>query len=230
MHIRFILAAMLMLGACAQTVGSEAAPEAAPNAWMQNLTNLPDGGPPVDANGLYNNMGSCPGEGCSISTWQRVRQQARLFEQPTPTSHVVATLAEGEWVRAQNSVHRWRPVRGVVVDEAQAQYYSNGGAPLHVGDVVYTIDYEGEGFVTLWRRGDNASWYDPGGEDPAVGGIRWERVDPSQRDVDNANGAGFWLQVQRDNAQTGWLSAESVECLSGMDPTDACRARNEAPQ
>jgi hypothetical protein len=96
---------------------------------------------------------------------------------------------------------------------------------FRVGDVVYTIDYEGEGFVSLWRRGETLSWYDQGGEG-ASGGIQWETSDPAQRATDQARGVGFWLQVQRDNGQTGWVNAETVECLGSMDPTDACRARN----
>lgn len=228
MRFHLMFAAVLTLAASACVQG---APERiAPGPVLQTQMSLPDDGPPVGADGLYNNMGSCPGEGCSVSPWQRVRTQTSLRDQPTPAATVVATLAEGEWVRALNSVNRWRPARGVVVDEAQAQYYMNGGAPLHLGDVVYSIDYEGEGFVTLWRRGDNVSWYDPGGEESAVGGIRWDPIDSLQRDADTTNGAGFWLQVQREDGRIGWVKGETVECLSGMDPTDACRARNEPPQ
>lgn len=222
----FAVALMLAASACAQG----AAERNATGPVMQTHLNLPDDGPPVGADGLYNNMGSCPGEGCSVSPWQRLNTQTPLLEQPAPAATVVATLPEGEWVRALGSVNRWRPVRGVVIDEEQAQYNLNGGGPLHQGDVVYSIDYEGEGFVTLWKRGAEVSWYDPGGEDPAVGGIRWDPVDPSQRDADTANGAGFWIQAQREDGRMGWVRAETVECLSGTDPTDACRTRNAPPQ
>lgn len=227
MKVRVLLVAALVAfaSACAQ-----GAPERhAPGPVMQTQINLPDDGPPVGADGLYNNMGACPGEGCGVSSWQRINTQTPLLEQPTPAATVVAMLPEGEWVRALNSVDRWRPVRGVVTDEAQAQYNLNGAGPLQLGDVVYTIGYEGEGFITLWKRGAEISWYDPGGDGPAVGGIRWDPIDPSRRDADTANGAGFWIQAQRENGQSGWVRAETVECLSGMDPTDACRTRNEPP-
>lgn len=221
MRFHLILAAVLTLGACAQMGG--ATETTAPDAWTQNQTNLPDGGPTVGADGLHNNMGSCPGEGCSISTWLRVSGPTELREQPSRTARAIATLAEGDWVRAQGSVNRVRPSRGVVVDEAQAQYNSNGGGTLHLGDVVYSIDYEGEGFVTLWRRGDHISWYDSGEEGA---GIRWDPRDQAQVDADNENGAGFWLQVRRDNGQAGWADAGVMECLGSMDPTEACSARN----
>ncbi len=223
MNVRVMLALALMalVAACAQTGGGSASTL---DAWREDFTNLPNGGPPVGADGLYNNMGSCPGEGCSISTWQRLTEPAALREQPVRTARAIATLSEGEWVRAENSVHRVRPSRGVVVDEAQAQYNSNGRRTLRLGDVVYAIDYEGEGFVTLRRRGGNLlSWYDSGEED---GGIRWDPRDEAQTEADQQGGAGFWLQVRRDNGQVGWADAGVMECLGSMDPTEACSARN----
>lgn len=226
MNLRMICAWALLalVAACAQTNLDSAS---APASWEQTHATLPDGGPPVDADGFHDNMGSCPGEGCSISTWQRVKGPTELREQPSRAARVVATLSEGEWVRAESSVNRVRPNRGVVVDEAQAQYYVNGGGTFHVGDVVYSIDYEGEGFVTLWRRGDRISWYDAGEQGS---GIRWDTKAPEQTAADDANGAGFWLQVQRGNGQIGWADAGAMECLGAMDPTEACSARNAAAQ
>jgi len=229
MRICLLLAA-LALSACAQSATEEAPERNVTGPVLQTAVNLPDDGPPVGADGLYNNMDACPGEGCSVSPWQRITTQTPLLEQPAPAASVVAMLPVGEWVRALNSVERWRPVRGVVVDEEQAQINLNGPGPLLLGDVVYTIGYQGEGFVTLWRRGAEISWYPPGGEGSDAGGIRWDPIEPSQREADTANGAGFWIQAQREDGQSGWVRAETVECLSGMDPTDACRTRNAPPQ
>lgn len=235
MNVRMTLAAALVAfaSACAQSAPESNAPGPVLQTEQteQTETNLPDDGPPVGADGLYNNMDACPGEFCSVSPWQRITAQTPLLEQPTPAASVVAMLPEGEWVRALGSMNRWRPARGVVVDEEQAQFNLNGPGPLQQGDVVYTIGYEGEGFITLWRRGAEISWYPPGGDDQigagsVVGGIRWDSTDRSQRNADTANGSGFWIQAQRENGQSGWVRAETVECLSGMDPTDACRTRN----
>lgn len=225
MRFRFVLAVMLVFAAsaCAQT--SNAPGSATSNAWMQNLTNLPDGGPSVDADGLHNNMGSCPGEGCVVSRWQRVRGSAELRTQPTPVSAAIATLSEGEWVRAENSVHRTRPARGVVTD-GQRELENQNNEGLRTGDVVYAVDYEGEGYVTVWRRGEVFSWYDVSEE--GSGGILWDTLDAAQAGVDEEHGAGLWLQVQRDNGQTGWVFASAMECLDGLDPTDECSARNAA--
>ena len=69
----------------------------------------------------------------------------------------------------------------------------------------------------LQRRGGNLlSWYDSG-ED---GGIRWDPRDEAQTQADQQGGAGFWLQVRRDNGQVGWMQGV-MECLGSMDPTEA---------
>jgi len=214
-----VAALAMLLSACAQH-GHEAAP-AASEPWQQAQTNLPDGGPPVDADGLHDEVGSCPGEGCVLSSWQLLKESTPLREHPTRAARVLATLPAGEWVRAAGSVNRWRPQRGVVVSEVQGMETESGRAALRVGDVVYTVDYEGEGYVVLWRRGETFSWYWPEAE--GTGGIRMDAVDPAQA---SAGGAGFWIKVRRDNGQIGWVLGETVECLDGQDPTDACRARN----
>lgn len=217
------VALALLLSACAQH-GDAPAHAAASEPWLQTQTNLPDSGPPVDADGLHDAVGSCPGEGCVLSSWQLMKTSTALREQPTRASRALATLPVGEWVRAVDSVNRWRPQRGVVVSDVQGTETASESAALHVGDVVYTIDYEGEGYVTLWRRGDTISWYWP--EVADTGGIRMDAVDHAQSAADDAGGGGFWIKVRRDNGQIGWVLGETVECLDGQDPTDACRARN----
>ncbi|MGD9965872.1 MAG: hypothetical protein AB7T59_05085 [Hyphomonadaceae bacterium] len=154
--------------------------------------------------------------------WHIMREPVPLYAQPNRTAAVVATLSAGEWVHAIESVHRWRPSRGVVV--ADVEGVQSAGTPLAVGDVVYTIDYEGEGFVTLWRRGETHSWYDPGGAG-VVDGIRWEIPDEAQFAADRAAGAGWWIQMRRENGQVGWLLGEHLTCYA-RDLSDECRERN----
>ncbi len=221
--MRTMIAAALLalLAACVQ---ANSAPPSASESWLQTQTTLPDGGPPVGADGLYNSVGSCPGEGCVVSRWQLLKSSTSLRAQPTRTARAVATLPAGEWVRATDTVNRWRPQRGVVTGEVEGTETPSEREALRVGDVVYTVDYEGEGYVSLWRRGDLFSWYWP--EEAGGGGIRMDAVDPAQSATDEAGGVGFWIKVQRENGQTGWVLGETVECLDGQDPTDACRARN----
>lgn len=230
MHVRVMLASALaaLVGGCAQR---SAAPDNSANQaiepWAQTRSNLPDGGPPVDADGLYDAQGSCPGvNGCGVDHWQYFRQTTALYALPNRTAPVVATIAQGEWASVAGMVYRWRPARGVVIDEEMEGVGSNN--ILNIGDVVYIIDDEGEGYVTLWRRGDHFSWYDIG--DGAVrNGIRWDPDDAADRGA----GAGWWVQVRRENGQTGWVSGHILECRYRDDPTDAteeCNARNAASQ
>lgn len=210
-----------LIGACVQTGSvTPSAAQAVTAPWMQTRAHLPDNGPPVDADGFYDSADSCPGEGCQISAWQSVSAATPLREAPTRTARVVATIAAGEWVRATNrSVNRVRPARGVVVGETHLEYEHDR---LNVGDVVYTLDYEGEGYVVLWRRGDSLSWEDTGDD----GGIRWDPRDEAQAAADEAGGGGWWVQVRRANGESGWVPGGALTCIDGQDPTDECRARN----
>lgn len=229
MNGRMILAAALvaLVGACAQLGGhSETAAPAASEPWAQTQSNLPDGGPPIDADGLYDSMGSCPGEACEVAHWQYFDAPKELRASPNRTAPVIITLAANEWVSVRDMVHRWRPVRGVVVGDVQGADQDETRR-LSIGDVVYTIDYEGEGFISLWRRGDLFSWYDPGEEGPVVDGIRWDAFDEAQRAADNAAGGGWWIQLQRENGQTGWV--QELNCYAGWDPGDKCGERNPGP-
>ena len=220
MTLRFLLVSTLavLIGACAQT-GSVSQSALASEPWLQTQATLPDGGPPVDADGFYNGVGSCPGEACDVATWHVMRESVALYAQPNRTAAVVATLSAGEWVRAGERVHRLRPLRGVVVGEVE-NAQGGEGRRLEVGDVVYTVDYEGEGWVALWRRGDFFSW------DGSSDGIRWDEIDEAQDEADRAGGGGWWLQMHRENGQTGWMLGEHLTCSPG-DPTDECRERNQ---
>lgn len=212
-------ALVALVSACAQT-GAGAPSPLASEAWIQTQAHLPDGGPPVDADGLYNGVGSCPGEGCAIALWQVMREPVSLYAQPNRTAAVVATLSAGEWVRAGERVHRWRPGRGVVAGEMEAAY---GAEERHLknGDVVYSIDYEGEGWVAIWRRGDTFS--------SDGSGIVWDEFNEAQHAADQAGGGGFWLQMHRENGQTGWMLGEHLTCYPN-DLSEECAERNRLGQ
>lgn len=212
----------LLLGACAHEA-NDARQTLASEPWLQTAATLPDGGPPVDADGFFDGVGSCPGEGCDVVAWHIMREPVALYAEPNRTAAVVATLAAGEWVRAGETVHRWRPSRGVVVSEVQNA--QGGPSRLAEGDVVYSVDYEGEGFITLWRRGDTLSWYDDGGDGDVIDGIRWDPRNETQAAADRAGGGGWWIQMSRENGQTGWMLGEHLSCYP-RDLTEECASRN----
>ena len=149
MQFRLALAAALLLaiGACAQISGALNRDRETQQA--QDV--LPDGGPPV-VNGFYDFEGSCPFEGCGLGDLYAL-VPVELLERPALDARVVATVQTGEWVSTRNSINRSRPARGVVIGEVRNLYSSGNGIPvLEVGDVVYVVDYEGEGVTRLWRR------------------------------------------------------------------------------
>ena len=221
MQLRLALAAVLFLaiGACAQVSGALSRDRETQQA--QDV--LPDGGPPV-VNGFYDFEGSCPFEGCGLGDLYALAP-VELRERPAIDARVVATVQAGEWVSTLNSINRLRPARGVVIGEVRNLYDSGNGFPLlAVGDVVYAVDYEGEGMTRLWRRGEFISWQETGSDENGVDdGIRWTWSTEEERAADQAAGAGWWLEVQRANGERGWTrNAGDFDCLAQIDPSPRC--------
>lgn len=220
MQFRFALAAALLLviGACAQVGG--ALNRDRETATQQAQEFLPDGGPPV-VNGLYEARGACPFEGCSLGEL-RARGPVELQERPQPSAPVVATVPRGEWVSTVESIHRLRPTRGVVAETFEVQVGEHETRLIEAGDVVYVTDYYGEGEVELWRRGERFG--DMGAS------INWEDYSDEQRAADAAAGAGWWIEVRRENGQTGWvLNGGDFDCLGVIDAPEACRWGRAGP-
>jgi hypothetical protein len=211
---------LVFVGACAQLpgAGGAAAPSAQPD--LHEHTFLPDGGPPV-VNGLFDVQDACPFEGCSTGNLLAT-DRIELFDRPSPDARVVAIVAAGEWVETLHSIDRIRPTRGVVIGEVR---YAYPEGVLQVGDVVYAVGYWGEGETTLWRRGETMTWTDQGTVDGVSDGIRWSLHDDQQRAADAAAGAGWWLEVKRENGQSGWTRELAFDCLGVIDAPDHCGAR-----
>ena len=188
-------------------------------------TRLGADGPEV-IGGLYDAWGSCPFEGCGPEEVM-AKDAIQLYDRPGPGGKVIGTLAQGEWALVTNTILRHRPPRGVVVgpvrDASPPQNKPN--ATLKPGDVVYILDFFGEGDVQLARGDDLFGWNDGGtGEQ-----IRFDPVPEAQIEADKAMGTGWWIEVRRANQQIGWTAPEApLDCLGMIDPSDACRARMEA--
>lgn len=190
------------------------------SATQQAQEFLPDGGPPV-VNGLYEAQGACPFEGCSPGEL-RARGPVELQARPEPSAPVVATVPPGEWVNTVASINRTRPTRGVVAEAIEIYVSETENKRLEAGEVVYMTDYYGEGEVELWRRGERLSYM---GES-----IRWEFSSDAQRAADDAAGAGWWIEVRRDNGQTGWvLGGGDFDCLGAIDAARACQWGRAGP-
>jgi hypothetical protein len=229
MKVRFALSTLLFAfaAACAQFPAWPGRSETPAPAAQPAQEFLPDGGPPV-VNGFYDAVGSCPFEGCGAGDVYMTGPVA-LLERSAPGARVVATIPAGEWAFVANTVSRYRPARGVVVGEvANVSSYGDVQPVLHIGDVVYAIDYEGEGQSTLWRRGDRMTWSDTGDRDSngVTDGIRWDPSSQEQWAADEAAGAGWWLELTRANGERGWVrDLSNVDCLGAIDAPPHCGTR-----
>lgn len=158
--------------------------------------------PPI-IDGVYIFTG-CEGEGgCPFQNWRTIESTTLLAEQ-SPTTGALATLAPGEWVVVEAVETRLVPVRGVVRE---------GGENLRAGEVVYQLEYEGEGHSTYWVRGELASL------DDSVQ-VDWEQqvVSPAVQPT-----LGLWARVRRQNGQVGWVHEARFECMGQLAGDEDCR-------
>ena len=164
--------------------------------------------PPTE-NGVYIARGVCFGEGGCYSNWRAIAK-VELRERPDPASPVVATIAPGEWVKAIDGQLRLVPLRGVVKR-------ATANPPLAVGDVVYMLEPLGEGFYVLWHKGKTLEhdWTNMSEEEP----IAWDKEAPPP------SGAilGWWVQLKRENGQTGWVKDPDFECMGQLAGDSNCR-------
>lgn len=208
-------AACLTLAACAPKSASDHPSNAAPTPPQQQNaatsvaaapTALPGAGPPM-TDGLYVLPGACPGEGCELGAWVATRVDD-LRARPDQNAPVVAHVAEGENVDAVDSLLRLKPVRGVVFRADQG---------LEVGDVVYMLDSQGEGFMTLWRRGEALTWSWPSEDRGTVDettGVHWDRPE-AEWQTPPAPGPfeGWWVEIKGADGQVGWTrNNDAYQC------------------
>ncbi|MBL8548760.1 MAG: hypothetical protein JNJ73_02155 [Hyphomonadaceae bacterium] len=157
-------------------------------------------GPPL-TDGLYVVLGACPGEGCELGAWVAT-EAGELRAEPDQNATITARVAAGENVEALESVLRLYPVRGEVLAAHQG---------LEVGDIVYRLDYQGEGFFNLWRRGETLTWSSSDDE----GAINWSDAD----DEASNPRTGWWVRFRGAQGQSGWSRADGFQCrLVPSDP------------
>lgn len=165
--------------------------------------------PPLE-NGVYVARGICFGEGDCYRHW-RASAPVQLRERLDPTSPIVATLTPGEWVEPTDGQLRLMPLRGVVNRATEKP-------PLAVGDVVYRLEPLGEGFYVLWHKGrtHEPDWASGDEIEP----ITWDKKAHAA-----PAGAilGWWVQLKRENGQSGWVKDPSFECMGSLAGDTNCR-------
>lgn len=165
--------------------------------------------PPTE-NGVYIAHGVCFGEGGCFKHW-RAYEPVQVHEQLDPASPVIATVAPDEWVEAIDGQLRLVPLRGVVKTATK-------NPPLAVGDVVYMLESEGEGFYVLWHKGKtvNHDWAEGDQNEP----ITWDK----ERAPAPAGAiVGWWVQLKLANGKLGWVNDPRFECMGPLQGSANCR-------
>lgn len=191
-HPLAALAVALCLGACAHSA-------------------LRTEAPPME-NGVYVSDNVCQGEGgCDSMHWRVGEKGVELRARLDPAAPVIAKAAPGEYVDVLEGQVRFIPRRGVVTRLDPKAEVAQGEPALAVGDVVYPIDFQGEGYMTLWRRGDEIMWFETGDTESGIQ-IAWDPEAPAQP------GAilGMWVRVRTAKGETGWVGEGGFECVSKL--------------
>jgi hypothetical protein len=169
--------------ACAGGLGTEKgvcfkwaiSAEAPALPWSETLTKptlAADVPPPDDLYyGSYEETSDCHEKGCSYRT-VRYGSATPLYAKTDRRAPIVATLPPSECVLQTGADSlQSTPERGVVLETYP---------PFDAGDVVYFTNSEGEGYFTVWRRGQ----YHVIEPDGVV--IRWDDTPKDPRE-------GFWV-------------------------------------
>jgi hypothetical protein len=134
---------------------------------------------------------SCSGPDCNLGS-VRLAAATRIRERYEPNARIVARIPAGECVLIETASLLELRRRGVVLETFGA---------FTAGDVIYQLAYEGEGYVSVWRRGATLSvGYD---ETPVV---RWDAL-PETED----SRIGWWLKLNRSNGQSGWSKQSDAD-------------------
>ena len=125
---------------------------------------------------IYVDKGACPFECCTYREWVALKN-ADLVETPNGKK-VVGSIKKGEKVLALTGEVRSRPVKAVTHDG-----YPEVG--VKAGEIVYVIDYVGEGYWKIWHDGKIDQIQDlPGGVSPKT---RW------------------WVKLKTATGVVGWI-------------------------
>jgi hypothetical protein len=145
--------------------------------------------PPRDLySGSYEITSDCPEQGCAYGP-ARLAANTPLYARQDTRARLVATIPVTECVmKTGNDALLSAPRRGVVLETA---------GRFTAGDVIYLTNYEGEGYSTVWRRGEYLSEF----QDEVI--VRWDEAPSDSRE-------GYWVEVTRTNGQTGWVQNPEI--------------------
>ncbi len=173
--------------------------------------------PPLE-DGWYVDHGACPFEGCAYRTWT-VERDTMLVDRPRGNSPV-GTAPVGSIVEGLTGVVYTRPVPVDVAHPIDFNMFDYAARSvrtvrLDVGDRLYLLTYEGEGFHRVWYDGrpisaetldmwdvppSDVGWAFSSCANPSAG--CWWRIAPDHR----LQAVEWWAQIRLPDGTTGWTS------------------------
>lgn len=161
-------------------------PDAPALSWSTALTSprlAADIPPPRDLyEGSYEMTSDCHELGCAYGP-ARFSFDTPLYVRQDTRAPIVTTIPSAECVlKTGRDALLSAPRRGVVLETFGA---------YTAGDVIYLTNYDGEGYSTVWRRGEYLYEFQDGL-------VRWDAAPNDPRE-------GYWVEVTRADGQSGWV-------------------------
>lgn len=154
--------------------------------------------PPL-ANGYYVEPGDRCAESCPTFGKWRATADVDLYADALDNAQVIARIAAGEEVQTSPGQTLVRPVRGTV---------TRAGGGLNIGDTVYQLLGDGEGFTyDVWHDGKVLNVEADGDNAPVV---LWEER------IEGAPASAWWVRVERKDGTKGWV--RNPVNFDGMGP------------
>lgn len=170
--------------------------------WSERLTNPVVAASIPPLKDLYEDSFEITSDACFEDcppNLTRTAEPTPIYERPDPGSPLLATIPAGECVDNRDFKSFSTPHRGVVLETYDGYV---------AGDVIYYLNYEGEGTYMAWWRGDY-TWVDDGPE------IRW---DPEPETADPR--AGPWVELLRADGTRGWAKTKPYD--PEAEPPEPC--------
>lgn len=145
----------------------------------------------------------CPFECCTYREWT-VEKNVTLFDLPRGSKNT-SELKQGEKVNGVTGQVYVRPTAvGIVFDHP----------PFKKGDIVFLLDYQGEGYFHYWHQGKIGSDELSGASEDCLRPSKecWAQFIEGNA---QASAPDWWVKVKLNNGKTGWTN--KVESFGNMD-------------
>ncbi len=198
MKLNILIATLVILTACKpeevpKKVNPANEPEVSANA------DVSENSPPVN----YRDEGHCPFEGCIYGNWS-VKENTTVYKD-TDIGQAAFQVMPSDKITA---------VTGVVITKETGQALALKDMELHgeqdlkaqvkKGDIIYVLNYEGEGVYKLWHRGkivyeqldpENTK-QNPEYTQEHLLGIRTIRLPKTE----------WWIKIRNSHGEEGWTN------------------------